>query len=67
MSELHKCPVCDGSGIVPGGFYISTGGFSITGDSQEACRSCNGKGYIVLDGDCCSYKVTLQDGFYYIK
>ena len=48
MSELNKCPVCDGTGIVPGGFYISTSGFSTTGTNQETCRSCDGKGFIII-------------------
>jgi len=62
MSELHKCPVCNGTGIVPGGFYISTGEFSITGTNQETCRSCDGKGYIIID--CCGYKINLPKNYY---
>jgi len=41
-----KCPVCNGSGIVPPGFYISTSGFSTTNYSSDTCRACNGMGII---------------------
>ena len=48
MRELHKCPICNGKGIVTGGFY-NPSDFSITGTAQETCRSCNGEGYIIID------------------
>lgn len=45
---LEKCPICNGTGYVPLGFYS---GFpartsSSTALMQEPCRSCTGRGYI---------------------
>lgn len=46
----HKCPVCDGRGNVPFGFYEAgwTGHYT-TGTKPipvEDCRTCNGKGVL---------------------
>jgi hypothetical protein len=41
-----KCPVCEGRGIVPGGFYNSLGNTWFADTISETCRSCNGKGII---------------------
>ena len=46
-SQPHRCPVCNGKGIVPNGFYNSTGETWATTDaSPEICRACNGSGVI---------------------
>lgn len=43
------CPVCYGKGIVPQGFYTSTGMTWVSnGSGSEKCRSCQGKGYIII-------------------
>lgn len=42
----YKCPVCDGRGIVPGGFYLSTGQSWAFNKSYEPCRSCHGTGVV---------------------
>lgn len=43
----YKCPVCNGRGTMPNGFYMGTQGqWSTTNASPEQCRSCNGKGII---------------------
>lgn len=43
----YCCPVCNGKGIVPNGFYTSLGNMgSSTNASPEKCRSCNGTGII---------------------
>jgi DnaJ-class molecular chaperone len=47
MNKAVLCPVCNGTGQVPSGFY-NPGGQSIT-PVYEVCRSCNGKGYIALE------------------
>ena len=52
----YKCPVCDGHGIVPGGFYLSTNQYSVSNYTSsnytsEICRACNGKGIIWGDDE----------------
>ena len=42
----QTCPICGGNGHVPGGFYNSVGGSSVTANVSEVCRTCNGKGII---------------------
>lgn len=42
----HKCPVCDGKGVVPHGFYNTSPYFSSTNIAPETCRSCYGQGVI---------------------
>jgi hypothetical protein len=41
------CPVCRGNGLVSAGFYEQTSGIW-TGTGFEKCRSCDGKGYVVV-------------------
>jgi len=50
MSEAIKCPVCDGKGLVPNGYYSAIGVDSWTSASTtpEECKSCDGKGYIII-------------------
>ena len=48
MAKASKCPVCDGRGLVPGGFYNGAGPAAISATATEACRSCKGTGYLVL-------------------
>lgn len=43
----HKCPVCEGRGIVPCDFYTGPT-YGVSMDPVE-CRSCTGKGYVVLN------------------
>jgi DnaJ-class molecular chaperone len=42
-----RCPVCDGRGRVPAGFY-GFGSASSTSALPEECRTCNGRGYILV-------------------
>lgn len=56
----YKCPVCDGRGIVPGGFYISTSDSWTSTGTSETCRQCGGTGIVygmvvgdVVEGMCC--------------
>lgn len=45
MKQL--CPVCQGRGIVPNGFYNRTElQWSSTDATPEKCRTCNGIGVI---------------------
>ena len=44
----HRCPICEGHGIVPGGFYERTPdaqAWTAT-NATEACRACGGQGII---------------------
>lgn len=44
----HRCPICEGHGNVPGGWYTTLPGvncFSSTAVS-EPCRSCNSTGIL---------------------
>ncbi len=49
MSEVRKCPVCDGQGIVSKPPYIAGDVHEWT-DSQTSheCHACGGKGYLIL-------------------
>jgi len=44
----YKCPVCNGTGKVPNGFYSNIGGkYGVsTSTEPEGCRACNCTGVI---------------------
>ena len=43
----HRCPVCNGNGLVPNGFYMQTSGYwSTSSITPETCRSCSGTGIV---------------------
>ena len=43
----HRCPVCNGSGLVPNGFYMQTSShWSTSSITPEICRSCGGTGVV---------------------
>ena len=43
----HRCPVCNGNGLVPNGFYMQTSGHWTTSSiTPETCRSCGGTGIV---------------------
>ena len=43
----HRCPVCNGNGLVANGFYMQTSGYwSTTNITPETCCSCNGSGIV---------------------
>ena len=46
--EVKICPVCTGSGIVDEGFYRRTSDKWTSCGGTETCRSCCGKGYVVI-------------------
>lgn len=43
--EPHTCPVCEGRGDVPHGFY-SNSPHSSTDATADVCRSCSGRGIL---------------------
>lgn len=48
-SNAVLCPVCNGRGTVPRGFYDSVSGIYVTSTTTpDCCRSCNGKGYLKI-------------------
>lgn len=42
----QKCPVCEGRGIVRGGFYDLSSISLTNGTLTEPCRTCKGRGII---------------------
>jgi len=42
----HKCPICNGNGIIDAGFYNQTSGYWTSTEGIEACRACNGTGIV---------------------
>ncbi len=45
----YKCPICEGRGIVPNGFYsipVQQGTFTSNSTSPETCKGCGGTGVI---------------------
>lgn len=51
-STAVVCPVCQGNGMVPCGFYMQTSGQWTTGATiPETCRSCGGIGYVVITAE----------------
>lgn len=49
-SKPHKCPVCNGNGLVPPRFYNQVSGqWSTINTAPETCRTCNGRGIVWQD------------------
>lgn len=48
MKKLHKCPVCDGRGKLPFDFYTTGPSSTTISLADVECKSCNGKGYIII-------------------
>jgi DnaJ-class molecular chaperone len=46
--QAVTCPVCYGTGHVDAGFYHQTSGQWSSSGGTETCKSCNGKGYVVI-------------------
>jgi DNA-directed RNA polymerase subunit RPC12/RpoP len=44
----YRCPVCDGKGLVPNGFYAAVGVnyWSSSSTTPETCRACGGTGLV---------------------
>jgi hypothetical protein len=46
---VSTCPVCQGRGTVPFGYYLTqTGQILASGTGVETCRSCEGGGYVAI-------------------
>jgi len=48
MSEWQLCPVCNGAGVVSGGYFMRGGDYDrwVSNSVFESCRVCDGKGII---------------------
>ena len=46
--QVSTCPVCHGTGHIDAGFYTRTGPQWTSTGGTEPCRSCNGKGFVVI-------------------
>ena len=48
MEIPHRCPVCNGQGLVQNGFYRAIGVDSYTSSdaTPEQCKSCQGTGIV---------------------
>lgn len=44
--SVYRCPVCEGRGEVPAGFYYQNTSPSVVNTCPELCRSCGGRGVI---------------------
>jgi hypothetical protein len=50
MIIQQKCPICEGHGLVQGGFYNSIPGvMSISSNCTEVCRNCSGSGVVYVE------------------
>ena len=49
MSKPYICPVCDGRGSMPPGFYDSA--IALNSTQREPCRTCNGTGIVWTSED----------------
>ena len=62
--QPFKCPICEGKGIVPGGFYTATGETWTSDRTTEICRACSGTGLVWGEDD--SNEEYFFDGSKYI-
>ncbi len=46
MSIPHRCPVCEGRGVVRSGFYNTNPYYASSSISDEKCRTCFGTGIL---------------------
>lgn len=60
----YKCPICNGTGIVPGGFYFSVNGYCSSTNTSEMCRQCQGRG-IIWDVEDYNYEALLSDNTFW--
>lgn len=56
--SVQVCPVCNGKGLVPNGFYdVGSNASTTISVTPETCRSCGGKGYIFEYPYTCQHPV----------
>ena len=59
MNHAERCPVCNGRGVVKPGFYNLGDTTSL---AIETCRSCGGKGYIIVPDKELPTHIKLWEG-----
>ena len=60
--SVYKCPVCEGVGTMPPGFYFEEP--RENPPMRVPCRSCNGRGYVSDTPDCAPNPGLVDD---YVK
>ena len=62
MKTPHRCPLCNGTGFVPAGFYSAIGvnSFPTTNTAPEQCRSCSGLGILWSDDEAVTITVKVN-------
>ena len=58
------CPVCGGTGQVDSGFYTQTSGQWTSTGGVEICRSCWGKGYILIPTKLLKYCFPIYPNYF---
>ena len=59
---VYICPVCEGKGHVPAGFYSTNAAPTVVNTSPEICKSCGGKG-VIFDSDTFINPFTMQEPY----
>lgn len=59
----HRCPVCDGQGNVPKGFYQSEAGLIYVDADTALCKSCWGAGVVWEPQDINVTGTSTADGY----
>ena len=65
--HVEKCPVCKGVGQVSAGFYSRGGDYEfwmVFATSPEQCRSCGGKGYLVVSDEEVKNEIQVVDNIF---
>jgi len=57
--KYQKCPVCEGRGNVPVGFYNPYGLGTVSSTTPEECKTCHGSG-IILEAEDRNNKFNLE-------
>ena len=62
--SYQKCPICNGTGQVSGGYFDRAGDCDtwVSGNATEICRVCQGRGIIAEPVQCPPYTIDNQTG-----
>ena len=63
MTHCEPCPICNGRGRVPLGFYNSQNGqFSSSATATEQCRTCHGTGIVWAPDELSAIEQVIETG-----